>query len=93
MENSKLLKVKEFRPNISNQNDKRNLKRARDDFETLVTKCYNNLAFPCFAGVPVLDPKRGVVGLELFAMGGPLKEFFTEDKKETIIEKLQESMI
>ena len=93
MENPKLLKVKEFRPNITDQNDRRNLKRARDDFETLVTKCYNNLAFPCFAGVPVLDPKRGVVGLELFAMGEPLKEFFTDDKKETLLSKLQESMV
>ena len=93
MENPKLLKVNEFRPNISDQNDRRNLKRARDDFETLVTKCYNNLAFPCFAGVPVLDPKRGVVGLELFAVSGPLKEFFTDDMKETLIAKLQESMV
>ena len=93
MENPKLLKVNEFRPNITDQNDSRNLKRARNDFETLVTKCYNNLAFPCFAGVPVLDPKRGVVGLELFALGGPLKEFFSDDMKEALIAKLQESMV
>ena len=83
-ENPKLLKVADFRPNLTDQNDKRNLKRARDDLECLVTKSYNNLAFPCFAGVPVLDPKRGVVGMEIFAMAGPLKDFFTDDLRESL---------
>ena len=92
-ENPKLLKVADFRPNLTDQNDKRNLKRARDDFECLVTKSYNNLAFPCFAGVPVLDPKRGVVGMEIFAMAGPLKDFFTDELKESLLAALQESMI
>ena len=91
--NPKLFKVTEFRPNLSDQNDKRNLKRARDDMECLVTKSYNNLAFPCFGGVPVLDPKRGVVGMEIFAMAGPLKNFFSNDIKEKLLEALQESMV
>jgi hypothetical protein len=92
-DNPKLLKVLDFKPNLLDQNDKRNLKHARDEMEYEVTKNYNLLGIPCFAGVPVLDPKRGIVGLELFALSEPLKKFFDNGTKEALLEAMQESMV
>ena len=92
-DNAKLLKVLHFKPNLLDQNDQRNLKHARDEMEHAVTKNYNLLGIPCFAGMPVLDPKRGIVGLELFALSDPLKKFFDNDTKESLLAVMQESML
>ena len=91
--NAKVLKVLKFNPKLMDQNDKRNLKHARDEIEYSVTRNYNNLGMPCFAGVPILDPKRGVVGIELFTLADPLKDFFTKEVKESLLEAMQESMV
>ena len=91
--NKKLMKYQEFSPNITAQNDKRNLQRARDDLEAAVAKYYNVLGFPSFAGIPIVDSKRGVVGLEIFAMGETVKNIFNEDLKTTILEAFQVSSI
>ena len=91
--NKKLMKYQEFSPNITAQNDKRNLQRARDDLEAAVAKYCNVLGFPSFAGIPIVDSKRGVVGLEIFAMGETVKNIFNEDLKTTILEAFQVSSI
>ena len=53
--NPKLIKYVGFNPNLLEQNDKRNIKRVRDEMEATVAKAYNKMGFPCFAGVPLLD--------------------------------------
>ena len=45
------------------------------------------------AGVPVLDPKRCVIGIEIFAVSEPLKDLFTDDLKSKFLEAMQESMV
>ena len=92
--NARLIKYIELNPQLTDQNDKRNIKRARDDLEVAVTKNYNDLGIPCFAGMPVLDSRRGVVGFEMFALAGPIKDIFNvEETKTALLEALQESMV
>ena len=91
--NKKLLKYSDFDPQLTNQNDKRNLKRARDDMEAAIVKYYNVLGLPAFAGLPIVDAKRGVIGMEIFTMNDALKNVFTEELKAEILEAFQESLI
>ena len=83
-----------FSPNLSAHNDKRNIKRARDELESLVAKCHNKIGVPAFAGFPIMDAKRGVVGLEIFAVNKSLKDFFeNEQLKTSLIEACELSMV
>ena len=76
-----------FSPNLSNHNDKRNIKRARDELESLVAKCHNKIGVPAFAGFPIMDAKRGVVGLEIFAVNKSLKDFFENEALKTSLKE------
>ena len=74
-----------FNPDLGGHNDKRNIKRARDELEALVAKCHNNLGVPAFAGIPIMDPKRGVIGVEIFALTKSLKDFFENEGNKTCL--------
>ena len=83
-----------FNPNLDGHNDKRNIRRARDELEALVSKCHNNLGVPAFAGFPIMDAKRGVIGVEIFTFTKSLKEFFENEANKTCLtEACEVSMV
>ena len=92
--NPLLQRYSSFNPDLGGHNDKRNIKRARDELEALVAKCHNKLGVPAFAGIPIMDPKRGVVGVEVFALTKSLTDFFeNEENKTLLMEACEVSMV
>ena len=92
--NPLLQRYSTFNPDLGGHNDKRNIKRARDELEALVAKCHNKLGVPAFAGIPIMDPKRGVVGVEVFALTKSLTDFFeNEENKTLLMEACEVSMV
>ena len=91
--NPRISKYTSFNPNLLAQNDKRNVQRARNELESCVVKCQNNLGVPAFAAFPVMDSKRGVIGVEIFAVAQPLKDVFDEALKNRLMEACKVSMV
>ena len=91
--NPRISKYTSFNPNLLAQNDKRNVQRARNELESCFVKCQNNLGVPAFAAFPVMDSKRGVIGVEIFAVAQPLKDVFDEALKNRLMEACKVSMV
>ena len=91
--NQKMSKYLDFDPKLTAQNDKRNIKRARDDLEAAIVKYYNVLGLPAFTGIPVVDSQRGVIGIEVFTKCDFLKRIFDENLENVLLAGLQDGMV
>lgn len=92
--NPRLIKYREFNPNLDKQYDRRNLERAADALEAAVIKNHNHVGVPSFAGVPILDAKGKMTGLNIFTLAAPLQEMFSrEDLRNDLVEAFKASMI
>ena len=87
--NQKMSKYLDFDPKLTAQN----IKRARDDLEAAIVKYYNVLGLPAFAGIPVVDSQRGVIGIEVFTKCDFLKRIFDENLENVLLAGLQDGMV
>ena len=57
-------------------------------------KNHNHTGIPSFAGIPLLDCKGKITGINMFTLSGPLQLFFSrDDVREDLYEAFQAAMV